>query len=88
MKKLLLALSALSFTLFSCSSINYVNKKIELLIFFQKMPLVGAYEECNKILTFYTADNRSNQIFQKAPLNQKVFIKALLLNKTSIKAMS
>jgi hypothetical protein len=87
MKKFLLSILIISFTLISCSSINYVNKKIVADIF-PKDAVGWSLEECNKILNFYTADNQTNQIFQKAPLNQKVFVKALLLNKTSIKAMS
>lgn len=87
MKKILLAILILSFTLISCSSINYVNKKIVADIF-PKDAVDWSLEECNKILTFYTADNLSNHIFQKAPLNQKVFIKALLLNESVVKAMS
>ena len=87
MKKLYLAIAILSFTFVSCSSINYVNKK-KIADIFPKDAVGWSLEECNKILNFYTADNQTNQIFQKAPLTQKVFIKVLLLNKTSIKAMS
>lgn len=87
MKKLFLTISILSFTFISCSSIKYVNKK-NITNIFNKGAINWNLEECNKILDFYTADNLSNRIFQKAPLNQKVFIKVLLLNKTSIKAMS
>ena len=87
MKKFLLAISILSFTLISCSSIKYVNKK-NLSITFSKDAKNWELSECDKILNFYTADNLSNHIFQTAPINQKVFVKALLLNETTVKAMS
>ena len=85
MKKLLLAI--LSFTLISCSSTTYVNKK-SISNIFSKEAKNWELSECNKILNFYTADNLSNRIFQYAPINQKVFVKALLLNETTVKAMS
>lgn len=87
MKKPLLLFLPFVFLFMGCSSINYVNKK-KIADIFPKDAAEWTLEECNNILDFYTADNRTNQIFQTAPLYQKVFIKALLLNEFSIKAMS
>lgn len=84
-----LILISLSFILLfvGCSATNYVYKnRIAKILPYDANS--WTLDECNKILKFYTSDNSTNQIFKSSPVNQKVIIKALLLNKTSIKAMA
>ncbi len=69
----------------SCSTTTFVNKK-EIIKILAKDAASWTLDECNQILDFYTAENLANNPFQASPINQKVFIKALCLNKTVIKA--
>ena len=70
-----------------CSSVKYVEtKKLEK--FYANDPLTWSLEECNTILNFYTSNNMNNLMFNQGPLNQDVIIKVLLLNSTSVKALS
>lgn len=80
------------FTLFiiiltSCSTVKYVDTKI-LENYYRNNPLTWSLKECNSILDFYTSDNMINLVFNKGPINPDVIIKALLLNSTSLKALS
>ncbi|MCB0753541.1 MAG: hypothetical protein KDC52_18865 [Ignavibacteriae bacterium] len=80
-------LLALIFLLTSCITPTYVNQK-EIIKILPKDAVSWNLEECNEILDFYTTDNLPKNLFQKAPINQKVYIKILLLNKSTVKAMS
>lgn len=80
-------LLALIFLLTSCITPTYVNQK-EIIKILPKDAVTWNLEECNEILDFYTTDNLPKNLFQKAPINQKVYIKILLLNKSTVKAMS
>ena len=80
-------LLALIFFLISCITPTYVNQK-EIIKILPKDAVTWNLEECNEILDFYTTDNLPKNLFQKAPINQKVYIKILLLNKSTVKAMS
>lgn len=72
---------------FGCSTTKYVDtKKLEK--FYKHNPLSWNLDECNKILDFYTSNNFNNLMFNKGPINQDVIIKALLLNSTSVQALS
>jgi hypothetical protein len=86
-KKLILILLACTFLFINCTSTTYLNNKkiVEIL---PKAAVIWSLDDCNKILDFYTADNSTNQIFQSSPINKKVYIKALLLNKASVKALA
>jgi hypothetical protein len=87
MKKILSILLVVTFLLFSCTSLTHIDKqKIDSIL--PKDASEWSLEECNKILLFYTASNSSNLIFKSTPVNRIVFIKALLLNKTSVKALT
>lgn len=87
MKKPHYILFLIAFLLSACSTTTYVSKKKLLKILPQNVQSLSL-EDCNKILDFYTSGNITNQIFNNGPINQKVMIKALLLNEISIKAMS
>lgn len=87
MKKLLFILSISFLLLPSCTSTKYVYQS-KILNILPKDGAEWSIDECNKILDFYTADNTTNKMFNSAPINQKVYIKVLLLNKTTLKAMA
>ncbi len=87
MKKLLHILLVFTFLLTNCTSITYVDKK-RIVDIYPKDAGSWSLDDCNKILEFYSASNSTNKIFTSGPINQKVYIKAILLNKTSIKAMA
>ncbi len=87
MKNQILISLSLILLFVGCSATNYVyiNRIAKIL---PNDASTWNIDDCNKILKFYTSDNSTNQIFKSSPVNQKVIIKALLLNKTSIKAMA
>ncbi|MCB0747053.1 MAG: hypothetical protein KDC90_06255 [Ignavibacteriae bacterium] len=87
MKILIFFLLTLISLLTSCITPTYVNKK-EIIKILPKDAVTWNLEECNEILDFYTTDNSPKNLFQKAPINQKVYIKVLLINKLTVKAMS
>lgn len=87
MIKQILLFTLIFIILSSCSAVKYVDtKKLE--TFYKNDPLTWNLKECNSILDFYTSDNLNNLLFNKGPINQDVIIKALLLNSTSVKALS
>jgi len=73
----------LIFIFFSCSfQTNYYKKTVNV---FPKDATKWNLAECNEILDFYTTDNFSDPTIKTV---QKVYIKVLMLNKTSIKALA
>lgn len=87
MWKLISIIFTFIFIFSSCSSTTYVYRS-KIVKILPKNASNWNLEECNKIIKFYTADNSTNQIIRSSPVNQKVYIKALLLNKTSLKAIA
>jgi len=77
----------LALFLSSCTTTKYVEKK-NLVKIIPKDAASWDIDDCNKVLNFYTIENITNRIFQPAPINQKILIKALLLNEFTVKAMS
>jgi hypothetical protein len=83
--KLFLLLFALIIT--SCTPTKFVNKQ-RIISILPRDASKWTLEECNKIIDFYSVTNSGSQLFNTAPLNLKVFIRALPLNKTVIKAIA
>lgn len=86
MKKILISFF-LILIISSCATLKYVNKDSisKILI---KNAESWTLEECNKVLNFYTISNISNLLLNVGPINQKVVIKAMLLNTISIQAIA
>ena len=84
MKKHFLSFLAVFLFVSSCSTVNNVYKR-NIVKILPKEAITWDLAECNKILNFYTSHNSVNGI---GTVNQTVSIDALLLNKTSIKAIA
>jgi len=87
MKKLLLIFFSISIFLSNCASIKHAYKQVITTIL-EKDANFWSIEECNKVLKFYSADNKTNHIFSSVPSKRKVLIKTMPLNKNTISALS
>ena len=86
MKAILKFTILLNILLSACSTTKVVNnKQINLL---SKDASTWTIDQCYSIIDFYSVDNTGGDIYQAKLLNQKVYVKALLLNINSIKALS
>ncbi|MDX1699323.1 MAG: hypothetical protein R3250_01835 [Melioribacteraceae bacterium] len=86
MKVLLLTLAALILLIPGCSTSKIVNsKQINL---FSKDASTWTLEQCHNVIDFYSVDNSGGDIYQAKLMRQKVYIRALLLNVNSLKALS
>lgn len=87
MKKKLLLILFITFGFYNCASINLAYKKVINKIV-EKDAAIWTLDECEKIIKFYQNDNITNKIFNSGPGKLKIFIKAMPLNITTVKAMS
>lgn len=71
----------------ACTSSIYVRKNT-LTSLVNGNPLEWDLVRCNKILEFYTIENRVNKIFSKGEINKRIYIKAIPLNINTVKALS
>lgn len=87
MKKLLLVFFSFSILFSNCASVKQAYKQVITTILV-KDAHTWSIEECNKVIKFYTADNKSNQIFSSGPSKRKVFLKVMPLNMNTVSALS
>lgn len=85
MKKTLLIILLITFSFYSCASVNLAYKRVINTIV-EKDAAIWTLDECEKVINFYQNDNITNKIFSSGPGKMKVLIRALPLNITTIKA--
>jgi hypothetical protein len=74
-------------TVNSCTVTKVVNSSfVENILL--KNPTFWSLDDANTLIKFYTIDNVGNQLFDSSPMNQKVLIRATLLNEYSLSAMA